>query len=146
YPPADELRAFLADVVRQPDTSGYAPVVGLPHVRDAIATHMFEAYGVDARVRADDVMLTTGCNQAFCLAIGALCAPGDEVVLPTPYYFNHDMWLRASGVVGVPVVLDARAGMLPDPAAIEAAITERTRAVVLVTPNNPCGVVYPPEV
>ena len=90
-------------------------------------------------------MVTTGCNQAFCLAIGALCSPGDDVVLPTPYYFNHHMWLRACGITPVPLALSGERGMLPDPTAVERSITERTRAVVLVTPNNPCGVVYPPD-
>ena len=90
-------------------------------------------------------MVTTGCNQAFCLAIGGLCSLGDEVVLPTPYYFNHHMWLQACGITPVTLALSGERGMLPDPAAIERSITDRTRAVVLVTPNNPCGVVYPPD-
>jgi len=146
YPPAPELRAYLAEIVQHAGTSGYAPVAGLPHARDAVAAHFASAYDAADGVRRDDVKITTGCNQAFCLAIGALCGPGDEVVLPTPYYFNHDMWLRACGITSVPLALDAASSMQPDAAEIEAAITPRTRAVVLVTPNNPCGVVYPAEV
>ncbi len=146
YPPSGELREFLAAIVRRPETSGYAPVLGLPHARAAIAAHLALAYGAGpADLRSGDVMVTTGCNQAFCLAIGVLCAPGDEVVLPMPYYFNHDMWLRACGVTTVPLPLTPESSMLPDPGAVDAVITPRTRAVVLVTPNNPCGVVYPPE-
>ena len=91
----------------------------------------------------DRVMVTAGCNQAFCLAIGALCAPGDEVLVPTPFYFNHDMWLRANGISTVEVVVDAANGMLPSIEALERACTPRTRAVVFVTPNNPCGIEYP---
>jgi hypothetical protein len=146
YPPAPELRAFLAEVVRRPDTSGYAPVAGLRHTRDAVASHFARAYGAIGQVHADDVMITTGCNQAFCLAVGALCGPGDEVVLPTPYYFNHDMWLHACRVGAVHLALSAEHSMVPDPTAVEELITARTRAIVLVTPNNPCGVTYPPEV
>ena len=144
--PLPELRAFLADVVQRPDTSGYAPVAGLAHARDAIV------FGFRVRLRrgrpgvpADDVMVTTGCNQAFCLAIGVLCSRGDDVVLPTPYYFNHHMWLRACGITPVPLALSGERGTLPYPTAVERSITERTWAVVLVTPNNPCGVVYPPD-
>jgi aspartate/methionine/tyrosine aminotransferase len=146
YPPAPALLARLADVVQRADTSDYAPGLGLAHVRSAVAAHFALAYGATGAgdITDDDVMITTGCNQAFCLAIGALCAPGDEVVLAQPYYFNHAMWLRASGVTPVTVTLEPAAGMLPTTDAIAAAITRRTRAVVLVTPNNPCGVTYPP--
>jgi aspartate/methionine/tyrosine aminotransferase len=76
--------------------------------------------------------------------IGALCAAGDEVVVPVPYYFDHDMWLRAEAVT--PVYVATGADFVPDPDAIEAAITPRTRAVVLVTPNNPTGAEYPAAV
>ena len=144
YPPAPALRDRLAELVQRPETSAYAPVVGLAHVRSAVAEHFGRAYDTSG-IEAADVMITTGCNQAFCLAIGALCEPGDEVVLPTPYYFNHHMWLHANGIVTVPVELSPTHSMLPDPEAIERAVTARTRAIVLVTPNNPCGVVYPPE-
>src|SRR3954447_12351298 len=63
YPPADEMRAYLAEVVQRPETSGYAPVTGLGPVRDAVAAHFTRAYGHP--LRGDDVMITTGCNQAF---------------------------------------------------------------------------------
>jgi aspartate/methionine/tyrosine aminotransferase len=144
YPPATELRNHLADVVRRDDTGGYAPVLGLDHARGAVARHLSDAYA--GTVGVDQVLITAGCNQSFCLAVGALCGPGDEVILPEPYYFNHEMWLRANGIGAVTLSLDAARGMVPDPDAVAAAITPRTRAVVLVTPNNPCGVVYPPAV
>jgi aspartate/methionine/tyrosine aminotransferase len=126
YPPARELREHLASLVRRDDTAGYAPALGLPETRHAVAEHL----GVDT----DHVMVTAGCNQAFCLAIGVLCEPGDNVILPVPYYFNHDMWLAANGV-------QARYETPQQPAVIDA----RTRAIVLVTPNNPTGTIAAPS-
>ena len=122
YPPAPELRERLASLVRRDDMSAYAPALGLPTTRASVAEH----FGI----AADHVMITAGCNQAFCLAIGVLCEPGDNVILPVPYYFNHDMWLRANGV-------EARYEMADAPAVVDG----RTRAIVLVTPNNPTGVI-----
>lgn len=140
YPCAHELREFLSTAVLAADTGRYAPALGLPETRAAIAHHLDRRH-----VGVNNVMVTAGCNQAFCLAIGALCSPGDEVILPTPFYFNHDMWLRASGIEPVCAdVLEAN-GMLPDLDHIAAAITDRTRALVFVSPNNPCGVTYPPD-
>jgi aspartate/methionine/tyrosine aminotransferase len=68
---------------------------------------------------------------------------GDEVILPTPWYFNHKMWLDMSGIRTVP--LSQGAGLLPDPEEAARLVTERTRAIVLVTPNNPGGVEYPAD-
>ncbi|MEC8195908.1 MAG: aminotransferase [Pseudomonadota bacterium] len=84
-----------------------------------------------------------GCNQAFCATLTAIAGEGDEVILPTPWYFNHKMWLDMQGVTAVPLPTDAH--LLPDPEHAAALITERTRAIVLVTPNNPGGVEYPAE-
>ncbi len=96
----------------------------------------------DAPVAVDRVAVTAACNQAFCLATMALTEPGDEVLLPLPWYFNHDMWLRSQGAA--PVYLEPGPDMAPDYAAAEAAITAATPAIILVTPNNPTGAVYPP--
>ncbi len=139
-PAARALREYLGDLVRRDDTGKYAPTLGLPATRAAIAHHIGRSH-----IRHEHVMVTAGCNQAFCLAIGALCEPGDEVVIPTPLYFNHAMWLDASGVRAITVPSSPSNGMLPDLDAIERAISKHTRAIVFVTPNNPCGVVYSPE-
>ncbi|MCB0992834.1 MAG: aminotransferase class I/II-fold pyridoxal phosphate-dependent enzyme, partial [Acidimicrobiales bacterium] len=79
-----------------------------------------------------DVLVTAGCNQAFCLTVSALCDPGDEVVLVVPFYFNHDMWLRLQGFV--PRYVDQATA-----AAIEPVLGPNTRAVVVVSPANPTG-------
>src|ERR671919_624843 len=84
-------------------------------------------------------------NQAFCLALMSIAKAGDEVILPRPHYFNHDMWLRMQGVT--PVSLDFRPGSGAVPNAEDAAklIGAKTRAIVLISPNNPTGAVYPRE-
>ncbi|MGR3759532.1 aminotransferase [Roseobacteraceae bacterium NS-SX3] len=139
-PPPEGLRQALAQAaLEDPNVHLYGPVLGLPALRAALAGQLSGHYA--APVEAAQVAITSGCNQAFAASIAALCGEGDEVILPTPWYFNHKMWLDMSGVRTRP--LPVGDGMLPDPGAAEALITPRTRAIVLVTPNNPCGVEYP---
>src|SRR5690606_30186882 len=97
------------------------------------------AYG--GAIDSEEVAITQGCNQAFCTAMSALAGAGDEVILPTPWYFNHKMWLDMMGVAAVPLATGP--GLVPDADAAAALITPRTRAIVLVTPNNPGGAEYP---
>ena len=136
------LRQALADAaINNPDAHLYGPVLGLPALRAEIAQQWSTAYG--GTIAADQVAITQGCNQAFCAVMSTLAGAGDEVILPTPWYFNHKMWLDMQGVTAVP--LPAGAGLIP--VADEAAklITDRTRAIVLVSPNNPGGAEYPAE-
>ncbi|MEP5630591.1 MAG: aminotransferase [Tateyamaria sp.] len=141
-PPPHALRQAMADAaLMQDDAHLYGPVLGMPALRSALSTQMNTHYG--ANTRADHVCITSGCNQAFAAAMSSLCAEGDEVILPTPWYFNHKMWLDMTGVHAVP--LAAGADMLPDVDAAAALITDRTRAIALVTPNNPAGVEYPAD-
>ena len=140
YPPAPGLQQRMAELDHR-TVSRYGPVLGEQALREALADEMSASYG--AEVRPEQTAITAGANQAFCLAAAALCEPGDEVILPVPYYFNHDMWLSISGVRAV--YLPCSDGMLPSPEAAGALLTDRTRAMVLVTPNNPTGRVYPPD-
>src|SRR5881394_870600 len=141
YPPAMELRRHLGERLLDPAMHGYTPILGLPALREDYAAHLAAFYG--AAIRPDEVGITSGCNQAFCLALMSIARAGDEVILPRPHYFNHDMWLRMQGVT--PVSLDFRpgSGAVPDARDAEALITPRTRAIVLISPNNPTGAVYP---
>ncbi len=139
-PPPLPLRQAMARLlIKNDDTHLYGPVLGLPALRAEVAAQWSTAYG--GNVAPDNVAITSGCNQAFTAAIATLCGEGDEVILPIPYYFNHVMWLDMAGVRTVP--LAPGPGLIPDVKAAEALITERTRAIVLVTPNNPGGVEYP---
>ena len=138
--PPQGLRQALADAALNDVGSHlYGPVLGNDPLREALARQISEHYRAD--VASNQVGITSGCNQAFAAAIASLCGEGDEVIIPVPWYFNHKMWLDMAGVTAVP--LQVGEGMLPDLAAAEALITNRTRAIVLVTPNNPCGVEYP---
>ena len=139
-PPPLVLREAIADAaLNTHDSHLYGPVMGRPELRAALAAQMSAHYA--AAIHADQVAITSGCNQAFAASIAALCGEGDEVILPSPWYFNHKMWLDMAGVHTVP--LPVGAGMLPVPDSAAALITDKTRAIVLVTPNNPTGVEYP---
>jgi aspartate/methionine/tyrosine aminotransferase len=142
YPPAAEMIEHVASVARQPNGAAYVPSPGLPRLREALAADLSRSYG--SPVGVGQMVITAGCNQAFCLVAQALAEPGDEVIEALPYYFNYDMWLRMNGVV--PRYLEPGPDLVPDPEAAEALITPRTRAIVLVTPGNPSGVTIPPEV
>ena len=139
-PPTAALRAEIARVAMEdPGAHLYGPVLGLPDLRAEVAARWRDAYA--GEVAAEDVAITSGCNQAFATAVATLAAPGDEVILPVPWYFNHAMWLAQSGVRAVP--LPCGPDMVPDANAAERLIGPRTRAVALVTPNNPTGAEYP---
>jgi aspartate/methionine/tyrosine aminotransferase len=140
--PPMALRQAIADAaLHNPDAHLYGPVLGLPALRAEVATQFSAAYG--GAIAPAQVAITQGCNQAFCAAIGSLAGAGDEVILPTPWYFNHKMWLDMQGIGAIAVPVGA--GMIPSADDARAAITARTRAIVLVTPNNPTGAEYPAE-
>jgi aspartate/methionine/tyrosine aminotransferase len=143
YPPAIELRRHLGELLLDPTMHGYTPILGLPALRENYAAHLSGFYG--APIAAGEVGITSGCNQAFCLALMSIAKAGDQVILPRPHYFNHDMWMRMQGVE--PVSLDFRPGSGAVPNAEDAAklIGPKTRAIVLISPNNPTGAVYPRE-
>ncbi|MFZ5792316.1 MAG: aminotransferase [Pseudomonadota bacterium] len=143
YPPPAALTDHLARIVGEPASARYTEIEGLPPLRAALAADMGAFYG--ASIDAADVLIAAGCNQAFCLALMALAQAGDEVILPLPYYFNHQMWLEMQGVRAAHLSFRPDRGGVPDPEEAARLITPRTRAIVLVTPNNPTGAVYPPE-
>lgn len=141
--PPEPLRQAIADAALNIAAAHlYGPVLGMPELRAELAAQWSAAYG--GRIDADQVAITQGCNQAFCAVISTLAGAGDEVILPTPWYFNHKMWLDMQGMRAVPLATGP--GLIPDPEAAAALITPRTRAMVLVSPNNPGGVEYPAEI
>ncbi len=139
-PPPEPLREAIAEAaLNDPQAHLYGPVLGLPALREAVAERWSAHYR--AAMAPEAVAITSGCNQAFCAAVATLAGAGDEVILPSPWYFNHRMWLDMAGVATRPLPCD-EAG-LPSPERAAALIGPRTRAVVLVTPNNPTGAEYP---
>jgi len=141
-PPPEPLRRAIAEAaLHRADAHLYGPVLGNPDLRESVAAEWSRAYAAD--VRPANVAITQGCNQAFCAAIATLAGAGDEVIIPVPWYFNHKMWLDMAGVRAVP--LPCGPDMVPEAERAAALVTPRTRAIVLVTPNNPSGAEYPAE-
>ena len=139
-PPPEPLREAMARLVRDdPGAHLYGPVLGLPALREEIAGRWSRLYG--GAVSPAQVAVTAGCNQAFTTMMATLAGHGDNAILPLPWYFNHKMWLDQTGVEarGLPTGPD----LIPDAAGARRLIDARTRAIVLVTPNNPGGVEYP---
>ncbi|WP_203073416.1 aminotransferase [Falsiroseomonas ponticola] len=145
YPPPPELLAKLGEAAASPACAGYGPIAGDGALRDALADDMARFYG--APIQGRDVAITAGCNLAFAMTMAVLAAEGEGVLLPTPWYFNHEMALTMQGVRAVPLPTRAEDGFVPNPAMAELIMQAATiKAVVLVSPNNPTGAVYPPEV
>lgn len=143
YAPAAELTAYLSTMLDDPLISKYSPDEGLPEVRAAIRDYYGRKYGTN--LAPDNFCLTIGASQAFWLAIVTLCQAGDEVVVQAPYYFDHPMALDILDVRGVFAPFVESEGGLPNPATIERLITDRTRAILIVSPSNPTGAITQPE-
>ncbi|OCH88680.1 PLP-dependent transferase [Obba rivulosa] len=144
-PPPRPLLERLGVVASSPATCGYVPNAGEPLLREAMVKEMKHAYGEDTDVTPDDIAITAGCNLAFVAAVTAIADPGDEVILPVPWYFNHEMTLSMLGVTTVVLKTSPEEGFIPSPERCAALITPKTRAIVLVSPNNPTGAIYPPS-
>lgn len=141
-PPPLALRQAMAEFAVERDSAHlYGPVLGNDELRTELAVQISQHY--EARVKANQVAITSGCNQAFSAVIAAITDQGDEVILPTPWYFNHKMWLDMAGVKAID--LPTGNDLLPDPEMARSLITKKTRAIALVTPNNPGGVEYPSD-
>lgn len=143
-PPAPRMIAHLKDRLGAPETARYTAIAGTDELRSAYASHLEQTYG--ATIGPGNVVISAGCNQAFCLALSALAKAGDEVILPLPYYFNHQMWLDINGIRARHLPFRHDRHGVPDPADAAVALTPHTRAIVLVSPNNPTGAVYPADV
>jgi aspartate/methionine/tyrosine aminotransferase len=140
YPPPPEAIAQITQFLANPQNHQYHPVEGIPALREAIAQKLQQENGI-AIGDENAVVVTAGSNMGFLNAVLAIADPGDEIILQTPYYFNHEM-----AIVMVncrPVLVRTNENYQLDPAAIRRAITPRTKAVVTISPNNPTGVVYP---
>jgi aminotransferase len=127
------------EALTRPATHIYSADAGLPSLREALCEKLLAADGI--RLSPDEVIITAGGNQAFMLGLMTLVDPGDEVLLPAPYFVNHEMAIAAFGAVPRELPLNAAGGFAlrwPD---LEPHVTPRTRAVVVCTPSNPTGAV-----
>ncbi|MGL4322898.1 MAG: aminotransferase [Beijerinckiaceae bacterium] len=142
-PPPDMLDR-LAAAARDPANAKYGAIAGDAGFREAFAQETNRIYG--AAVTPADIAITPGCNQAFVVTMMGVAKAGDAVILPAPFYFNHKMALDLLGIEASILPCHAADGFVPDLATARALITPHTRAIVLVTPNNPTGAIYPPDV
>jgi aspartate/methionine/tyrosine aminotransferase len=140
YGPPQAALDAARDALPQPDTHSYQDGAGIPRLVAAIDAKLRRDNGIDRR-NGLRVMVTAGGNMAFVHAILAITQPGDEVILPVPFYFNHEMAIQMADCAAVLVPTDDRYQLNLD--AIRRAITPRTRAIVTVSPNNPTGAVFP---
>jgi len=142
-PPPKALREAIADAaLNDPEAHLYGPVLGLPELRAELASQWSAAY--NGEIAPAQVAITQGCNQAFCAALATIAGADDEVILPTPWYFNHKMWLDMAGIRTVPLATGE--SLIPEVQRAAQLITGRTRAIALVSPNNPAGIEYPADV
>jgi aspartate/methionine/tyrosine aminotransferase len=137
-PPASAIDA-ARDALTDASTHEYQDGAGLPALVERLESKLRDENGIDVR-RGSRVMVTAGANMAFVHAVLAITAPGDEIILNVPFYFNHEMAIQMADCTAVRVATDAR--YQPRLDALRAAITDRTRAIVTVSPNNPSGAVF----
>ena len=141
YGPPREAVASLATFGGELADHRYGPVEGLPRLVSRLEGKLRDENGIDVAAHRYRVVVTAGGNMAFINAVLAITDPGDEIILPVPFYFNHDMAIVLAGGRTVPVA--TRPDYQLDLEALARAITPRTRAIVTVSPNNPSGAVYP---
>lgn len=143
YPPHEDLLNWLAEASGDASTAGYGDIEGEPILREAYARQLCDVY--EAQICQSNVHITAGCNQAFVAAIMTVAEPNDSVLLMEPFYFNHQSSLAMLGISPEPVTCRVRDGFMPTVDAVRQAIHSRVKAVVLVSPNNPTGAVYSPD-
>ncbi len=131
------------EAARQPRYHRYSPAAGLPELREAVAVKTRRDSGYD--VTAAQVLITNGGKQAVFEAFASLLDPGDEVLLPTPYWTTYPESIKLTGAVPVSVVTDEASGYRATVEQLEAARTPRTRMLLFCSPANPTGAIYPPE-
>lgn len=142
YPPPAGVREGIAEFFQGGVSANlYGPVGGVEPLVELLAKKLQSENGIETGDGDCRVVVTAGGNMAFLNAILAICDMGDEVILLSPYYFNHEMAVTMASVR--PVVVPTDENYQPRADAIAAAITPRTRAVVTISPNNPTGAVYP---
>jgi aspartate/methionine/tyrosine aminotransferase len=142
YSPPQQAIARIQEFLAAPQNHKYHPVDGIAPLREALAAKLASENGM-AIGEQNALVVTAGGNMAFFNALAAIADPGDEIVLPTPYYFNHEMAIAMLSCQ--PVLAPTRDDYQLNVAAIADRISPRTRAIVTVTPNNPTGAVYSRE-
>ena len=135
-----EIAAAAAAAIMEGRGNQYPPGPGIPELRHAVAAHQKRWYGLDLNPDTE-VLVTAGATEAIAAALLALLEPGDEVIAFEPYYDSYAACIAMAGATRVPVTLRPP-GFRPDLAAVRAAVTPRTRMILLNSPHNPTGAVF----
>jgi len=143
FPTPEYIVAAAQQACADPRYHKYSPTPGLPELRAAIAAKTGRDSGFE--VSAGQVLVTNGGKQAVFEAFAALLDPGDEVLVPTPYWTTYPEVIALAGGVSVPVLTDETTGYLTSVADLEAHCSDRTKLLLFVSPSNPTGAVYPPD-
>lgn len=144
FPTPAHVKQAVKDAV-DADMSHYGPVPGTPGLRAAAAKYMSGFAGKENLFRAEDIIVSVGAKQSICNAIETLVGKGDEVILPTPCWVSYTEMVKLAEGVPVMVRTTMDNDFILTPESLEAAITPRTKLIVLCTPNNPTGAVYSAE-
>jgi len=141
FPTPAHIVEAAAEACRDPRNHKYTPTAGLPELRQAISAKTERDSGLS--VPASEVLVTNGGKQAVEQACAVLIDPGDEVLLPAPYWTTYPETIRLAGGVPVPLPTTGATGFRVTPAQLSAAVTPRTKMMIFVSPSNPTGAVYP---
>jgi aspartate/methionine/tyrosine aminotransferase len=141
YGPPPNVGEAVARFLTQPDAHRYQAVVGIPALHELLTAKLAAENGI-VLAEQNRLVVTAGGNMAFVNAVLAIADPGDEIILVSPYYFNHEMAITMFGCRAVSVPCGPDYSL--DVAAIRRAIGPRTKAIVTISPNNPSGAVYAP--
>jgi aspartate/methionine/tyrosine aminotransferase len=143
FPTPDAIVEAAVRACRDPRFHHYTPAAGLPELREAIAAKTLRDSSYT--VQPGQVLVTNGGKQAVYQAFATLLDPGDEVLLPAPYWTTYPEAIKLAGGVPVEVMTDEASGYLVSVAQLEAARTPRTKVLLFCSPSNPTGAVYPPD-
>ncbi|MGN6612472.1 MAG: pyridoxal phosphate-dependent aminotransferase [Angustibacter sp.] len=143
FPTPDYIVEAAVEAARQPVNHRYTPAGGLPELKAAIVAKTRRDSGLE--IAPEQVLVTNGGKQAVYQTFATLLDPGDEVLLPTPYWTTYPEAIKLAGGVPVDVFAGADAGYLVTVDQLEAARTDRTKVLLFCSPSNPTGAVYPPE-
>jgi aspartate/methionine/tyrosine aminotransferase len=142
YGPPQQAYDEIHKQLSSPKLNAYGPVEGIPELTQALTNKLHTRNNISVNSH-NKVFVTAGSNMAFSSLMLAIADPGDEIILLTPYYFNHEMAIRMANAT--PVLVPTLDNYHPDIERIKNVITNKTRAIVTVSPNNPTGAVYTQE-
>ena len=146
FAPPDAVKDAIVDIITNDDpmtVHGYPANAGFPAVRKAVADSLNRRFGTD--YNENNIIMTVGAAGGLNVILRVLCNPGDEVIVISPYFFEYNNYIGNADAKVVVVPAAAENGFMPDIDAIAAAVTPKTKAIILNNPNNPTGVIYSAE-